>query len=88
MFVYLNIDVWKDKASDGIYIKGKPEGVDAEFVEAGTPIEHPDNKLFSRRIRDDKIIFGPGCLPEIDMKGKAWRWEGLASRKVLKKSPT
>lgn len=85
MLVHLNIDIWKAKDSKDIYIKGKPENVDVEFIKAGTPIEHTEDGLFIRRIKDDKIIFGPSCLPVIE-RVSYWKWEGLAARSVLKRS--
>ena len=86
MFLHLNIDVWKDRQSKDIYVNGDPDGVETELIKAGTPIEHSDGGSFMRRIKDEKIIFGPSCLPEIDRSSYSWKWEGLAARKVLKRA--
>jgi len=83
MSIHLNIDVWQ--AGDDIYVK-EPKDIEATFIKAGTPIPH-ERGMFIRRIKDLKIIFSGADLPEIDRTSGAWNWEGLASRRVLKKKP-
>jgi hypothetical protein len=83
MNIHLNIDVWQ--AGESIYVK-EPKDIEATFIKAGTPIPH-EKGMFIRRIADLKIIFSGADLPKIDRNSGTWRWEGLASRKVLKKLP-
>jgi hypothetical protein len=83
MSIYLNIDVWQ--SGESIYVK-EPKDIEATFIKAGTPIPH-ERGMFIRRIADLKIIFSGDDLPKIDRNSDTWRWEGLASRKVLKKLP-
>ena len=80
----LNINAWKDK-DDNLYVIKAPDGIDVEFIPAGTNIDI-DCKHLSRKIRDLKIIHGPSCLPPLERNGDNWKWQGFAARGNVKHS--
>jgi len=76
MEIILNIDVWLSP-DGGIFTKPqKSEGF--VHIPAGEKIEHKEDGLFIRRIKDVKIIFNGADLPKIE-NGPEWGWQGFGS---------
>lgn len=72
--VILNIDVWLSSEGN-IYIHPQ-EGEDVTYIPAGSRIRHEIGGLFVRRIKDEKIIFGPDDLPPRKQQ-PSWHWKGI-----------
>lgn len=72
--VILNIGVWLSPEGD-IYVRPY-EGEGVQYIPAGEKIRHEIRGLFVRRIKDEKIIFGPDDLPPRKQQ-PSWHWKGI-----------